>query len=65
MRTIILLISAVFISGCVTKIENTYTINGDSNSIKATDAVSATPTNRDLVDLVGSGYGSAAQGGGK
>lgn len=60
-----IIISALLLTGCVTKIENTYTVNGDNNTIKAVDSVSASPTSKDLVDLVGSGYGSAAQGGAK
>ena len=53
------------IHGCVTQIENTYTINGDSNSIKATDTATATPTTSDVVDAAGTGSGSASANGGQ
>jgi hypothetical protein len=55
----------ILLVGCVTKVENTYTINGDSNQIKASDNVSAMPNNKDLVDLAGSGYGDVSSNGGK
>lgn len=53
------------ITGCTTKIENTYTINGDGNTIKAADTVQATPTTTDLIDAAGTGTGSATTNGGK
>jgi len=62
MRLVAAFVVASLLAGCVTKIENTYYVQGDHNQIKATDTASATPTNRDLVDVVGSGYGAATQG---
>jgi len=53
------LILIVGLQGCVTHIKNTYNIDGNSNTIKAVDTATATPTARDLLDLTGSGYGSA------
>ena len=49
---------SICLQGCVTKIENHYVFEGDHNSVKAEETVSAMPNNRDLVDLAGSGYGS-------
>lgn len=63
LRIVAAIVIMASLTGCVTKIENTYYVQGDSNQIKATDSASATPTNRDLVDVVGSGYGAATQGG--
>lgn len=60
-----LLAACCCLAGCTTKIENNYTINGDSNTIKAADTVEATPNNTDLIDAAGTGSGSAATNGGK
>ena len=49
--------------GCSTKIENQYTINGNSNQIKASDSVSSTPNNKDLIDVAGSATGNNRAGG--
>ena len=53
-----LLIFVMSLQGCVTQIKNTYNIDGNSNTIRAVDTATATPTARDLLDLTGSGYGS-------
>ena len=59
MKILYIIILALLLGGCVTKIENTYNITGDSNQIKASDTVSATPNNKDMLDVTGSGWGSA------
>lgn len=61
-RTMLLacaLLAELGVSGCVTKIENTYYIQGDSNKITAKDTVSAKPDNQGLLDITGSAYGDA------
>lgn len=58
-KLLVLLMILISVSACVTKVENHYVIEGDNNQIKAADTVSAMPNNRDMVDLTGSGYGSA------
>ena len=50
---------SICVQGCVTKIENHYVFEGDHNSVKAEETVSAMPNNKDMVDFAGSGYGSA------
>ena len=48
------------LAGCVTQIENTYHVTGNQNKFTVSDAVSATPNNKDLIDLAGSAYGDAS-----
>lgn len=62
-RSIIVLVIAA-ICGCTTKIENTYNITGNGNTIRATDTATATPTTSDVVDAAGTGSGSATTNGG-
>lgn len=64
-KLIVLALVLLAVTGCTTKIENSYTINGDGNIIKAADTVEATPNNADLIDAAGSGSGSASANGGK
>lgn len=54
----------LMLCGCITKIENTYTIDGNGNTIRATDTATATPTTSDVVDAAGTGSGSATTNGG-
>lgn len=63
-RSIVVVVLATMLSGCVTKNENTYTMNGDHNTIRATDTATATPTTSDVVDAAGTGSGSANTNGG-
>lgn len=46
------------VSGC-TQINNTYTITGNDNVIRAQDSVVTDKKNDDLIDLAGSAYGDA------
>ena len=64
---LLLVLSALLLAnGCsLTQIENRYVVEGSHNSFKVADTVSATPTNKDIVDLAGSAYGDADLGGGK
>lgn len=65
MGKMLLVLAVCCLSGCTTKIENNYTINGDGNTIKAADTVEATPNNSDLIDAAGTGSGAASTNGGK
>lgn len=60
MKIICILTAAFILTGCSTKIENTYYIQGDENKITAKDSVSAKPDNQGLIDLTGSAYGDAS-----